>query len=82
MYFATTTSILIFKKDDSFDIVEKKFEIKTKLVESYSLLWRILKIKPVQLAVLILITTRVSETHFTNLSNLVNTHRSVQKMIL
>lgn len=63
MYFTTTTLILIYKKDDSSDIIEKKFEIKTKLMESYSLLWTILKIKPVQLLMLLLITNKVRPIH-------------------
>ncbi len=59
VYILSTTLLAIFKKDNSFKIVENEKDIDMNIRESYLLLWEMVKLKPVQQIAAILLTVKV-----------------------
>lgn len=64
VFIISTTLVAIFKKDDSLKIVENEKEIDLGIKQSYQLLWEIMKLRPVQIFAVILLTVKVSISVF------------------
>lgn len=60
IFIVSTTIILIFKKDKSLTVVADVSELRLGVEESYKHLWHVLKIRPIQMVCLLLLTCRVS----------------------